>query len=153
MTVRSEPEGPSSAALIDAFLEVSGVFASLSAQSLLVREKEVTALQHGALVVLEANGPMRPIELTEALGIDPSSTTRLCDRLIRRHLVTRRRPATNRREVQIQLSKDGKMLLDAIKRDRREFFEAIVVTIPEEERDILALALRRVVTTAQDATD
>ena len=69
--------------------------------------RDVTLPQYRALVVLAARGPQRMGDLAEALGVHPSTATRLCDRLVDRQLVRRAVDRTNRRETTITLVAQG----------------------------------------------
>src|SRR5579871_3440613 len=93
--------------LIDSVLTASRVLVAVAARSLSEYESEVSLQQYRALVVLASRGPLRPGDLAEALGVDPSTATRLCDRLVTKHLITRRRPGGDRREVQLDLATRG----------------------------------------------
>lgn len=98
--------------------------------------------QYRALVVLAAQGSMRAGDLAEVLGVHPSTATRLCDRLVDRHLVRRAVDRTNRRETLIALSKRGRDLVDKVTDVRRRDIRAIVERIPEDSRGAAVAALR-----------
>jgi DNA-binding MarR family transcriptional regulator len=120
--------------LANAVLTASRVLVAVAARSLAENEEDVSLPQYRALVVLGARGPQRPVDLAEALGIDPSSATRLCDRLVRKRLISRRRKGADRREVRLELSRKGVLLLDAITRRRRQEIERILRAVPEGRR-------------------
>ena len=76
--------------MTEAVLTASRALVAVAARSLATAAAtEVTLPQYRALVVLAAQGPLRVGDLAEALGIHPSTTTRLCDRLVERKLVRR----------------------------------------------------------------
>ncbi len=62
-----------------------------------------------ALVVLAARGPRGTAELAAALAVNPSTATRMCDRLVRKGLVRRYRQAGDRRAVRIALTATGEL--------------------------------------------
>ena len=81
-------------------LTASRALVAVAARSLAVAAPaDVTLPQYRALVVLAARGPTRVGDLADALGIHPSTATRLCDRLVDRRLVRRAVDRTNRRET------------------------------------------------------
>ena len=131
--------------LIDTLIAASGIFARMLAESLEARANEITVAQYQALLVLARSGPTRPLDFTEVLGVDPSTTTRLCDRLVRRGLIVRERPEHNRREVQIALSPSGQALIDAIATDRRARFSEVVDAVPMSRRPALLACLEMLV--------
>ena len=93
-----------SAELADAVLTASRVLVAVAARSLAEHESEVSLPQYRALVVLASRGPQRPVDLAQALGVDPSTATRMCDRLAAKKLIARRRDVTHRRVVMLSLS-------------------------------------------------
>ncbi|MGH9020911.1 MAG: MarR family winged helix-turn-helix transcriptional regulator [Acidimicrobiales bacterium] len=125
------------AELVDAALTASRVLVAVAARSMAEHESEVSLPQYRALVILASRGPQRPVDLADALGIDPSTATRLCDRLVRKRLISRRRPGGDRRVVQLDLTLRGRRLVDEITRRRRAEVERIVMRVPATERDDL----------------
>ena len=75
--------------LADVVLTASRVLVAVAARSL-SEEEAISLPQYRALVVLGSRGPQRPVDLAHALNVDPSTTTRMCDRLEGKNLITRR---------------------------------------------------------------
>jgi DNA-binding MarR family transcriptional regulator len=128
-------------ALTEALLTASRALVAVAARSLAAIDTEVTLPQYRALVVLGARGPRRVGELAEALNIHPSTTTRLCDRLLERDLVRRAVDPSNRRETFISLSAKGRTTVDRVTDVRRSELGAIVERIPDELRQPALTAL------------
>lgn len=128
--------------LIDSVLTASRVLVAVAARSLSEYESVVSLQQYRALVVLASRGPLRPVDLAEALGVDPSTATRLCDRLVTKHLISRRRPGGDRREVRLDLSGRGRALVKAVTERRREEIGRIVARVASDEREELVRAFR-----------
>ncbi len=63
------------------------------------------------LAVLSNNGSLRQVDLAGMTSIDPSTLSRLVERLVRRGLVTRRRSNTNSREVVVELTPKGRAIV------------------------------------------
>jgi len=118
--------------MTDAVLVASRALVGVAARSLAVVDAEVTLPQYRALVVLAARGPQLVGELAEALGIHPSTATRLCDRLVARKLVRREIGRGNRRETTISLSPTGRDLVDRVTRLRRREIAGVVKRIPPD---------------------
>ena len=95
----------------------------------LADEEELTLLQHRALVVLDENGTTRVAALADALGVSPSTATRLCDRLVAKSLVRRRRSPQDRREVRIELADPGQLLVEKVTKRRLLAIRAILQTL------------------------
>jgi MarR family len=93
--------------LVDTVLAASRALVAVAARSLAAAGDEVTLPQYRALVVLAAQGPQGTAELAAALAVNPSTATRMCDRLVRKGLVRRHRLAGDRRAVRIALTAAG----------------------------------------------
>ena len=63
--------------------------------------------QYRTLVVLTYAGAHRLADLAESLGVSPSTATRMCDRLVRKGLITRTRDVVDRREVNLSVTNAG----------------------------------------------
>ena len=106
MTSPEAPAPPGQVApydLVDTVLAASRALVAVAGRSLAVAGDEVTLPQYRALVVLAASGPQGTAELAAALAVNPSTATRMCDRLVRRH-----RQAGDRRTVRIALTAPGR---------------------------------------------
>jgi DNA-binding MarR family transcriptional regulator len=126
--------------LADAVLTASRVLVAVAARSLAEHESEVSLPQYRALVVLGSRGPQRPVDLAQALGVDPSTATRMCDRLVRKRLITRRRDVVDRRVVLLDLSAGGRRLVDRVTRQRRHEIGRILESVDPSERNALVRA-------------
>ena len=70
-------------------LRASRVLAWITAEALADAGDGVTPSQYRALTVLSTGGPQRLAALATALGVTPSTATRMCDRLVAKGLVAR----------------------------------------------------------------
>ncbi len=77
---------------------------ALAARSLGDLGSDVTLPQYRALVVLASRGPQRVVDISNELGVNPSTGTRMCDRLTRKNLIRRYRATGDRREVRLVLT-------------------------------------------------
>lgn len=121
--------------LTEAVLTASRVLVAVAARSLAEHEGDVSVQQYRALVVLASRGPQRPVDLAEALGVDPSTATRLCDRLVVKRLISRRRQGGDRREVRLDLAERGRSLLDQVTERRRAEIARILAKVPAAQRE------------------
>lgn len=114
-------------------------------QERLWQQARITLTQLSALRELRA-GPQGAGKLGLAVGLSPTSTTRLIDRLERRGLVTRRRGEVgDRRCVEIRLTASGEKLLGQLKVVRGSDLHLAVESMTGEERRRLTVSLRRLV--------
>ncbi len=129
------------AEVIDAVLGASRVLVAVAARSLSPFEDNVTLPQFRVLVVL-AHGPQRVADLAAALSAEPSTATRLCDRLARKKLVRRQRMASDRRTVQVAIAEAGRDLVKEVMDRRRAEVARILRRVPPAHQEQLIEALR-----------
>lgn len=115
---------------------------AVAARSLAGLEGEVTLPQYRALVVLAAHGPRTVGQLADHLDLHPSTTTRLCDRLVAKGLIAREVSVVSRREITISLAEPGRRVVQEVTRRRRREIERIVADVPPRLRRSLVHALR-----------
>ncbi len=141
MTSRRErPSAAHSTDLADAVLTASRVLVAVAARSLAEHESEVSLPQYRALVVLASRGLQRPVDLAQALGVDPSTATRMCDRLAAKKLIARRRDVADRRVVVLSLSASGRRLVERVTERRRREIEQILDAVDPTEQASLVRA-------------
>jgi len=95
-----------------------------------------------ALVVLAAQGPQGTAELAAALAVNPSTATRMCDRLVRKGLVRRHRQAGDRRSVRIALTAPGRDLVAEVTRRRRAELTRLLRALPADQHEPVTAAFR-----------
>jgi DNA-binding MarR family transcriptional regulator len=139
--------------LVEAVLRASRVLVAVAARSLAAVDHEVTLPQYRGLVVLASRGPQRPSELAEALGVHPSTITRLCDRLVAKRLVRRTESAVSRREVSIDLAVKGRRLVDTVTERRRAEIATIIANVPDRQRAATVRALHALGDAADEPSD
>jgi DNA-binding MarR family transcriptional regulator len=128
--------------LVDAVLGSSRALVAVAARSLANLAEDVTLAQYRFLIELASRGPQRLADLATALGVDRSTATRMCDRLVRKRLVARRRTQEDRRTVRVSLTGAGAELVTEVSRRRRVEIAAIVGRMPAADRDPVVRALR-----------
>jgi DNA-binding MarR family transcriptional regulator len=125
--------------LADAVLTASRVLVAVAARSL-AEEVSVSLPQYRALVVLASRGAQRPVDLAQGLSVDPSTATRMCDRLEAKALITRRRDEGDRRTVVLGLSAAGRQLVDRVTLRRSKEIGQILSAVDPKERANLVRA-------------
>jgi DNA-binding MarR family transcriptional regulator len=89
--------------------------------------------------VLSRPRPCTSSELAEALGVHPSTVTRLCDRLVAKRLVRRVAGVADRRETTLALTAAGRRLLARVTDVRRRDIETVVTRMrPADARRAIA---------------
>jgi DNA-binding MarR family transcriptional regulator len=137
-----QPSGPgASADVVQALMLASRAFVGLTARSLAVVDGDVTLPQFRTLVVLAVRGPQRSIDIAEELQVNPSTGTRMCDRLVRKGLVRRSRSAGDRRVVRLRLTKAGQEIVEKVMARRRAELVRLVAATAELWQPVVTDAL------------
>ncbi|MBB1246796.1 MarR family transcriptional regulator [Streptomyces durbertensis] len=95
-----------------------------------------------ALFAIERQAGCNLRTLSEELGSTPPATSRLCDRLEAAGLVLRTVSPASRREVRLQLSRDGQRLLEEIRAGQRREINAVLRRMAPAARHELLGGLR-----------
>jgi DNA-binding MarR family transcriptional regulator len=127
--------------VVEAVLRASRALVAVAARSLVAAEGKVTLSQYRALVVLASRGAQRVVDLAEALDVERSTATRMCDRLETKGLISRERSQEDRRTVWVELSTEGHDLVTAVTRRRTRDIRQILSRMPERPRVTLVGAL------------
>lgn len=149
----SQPPSLDSDELVDAVLGASRALLAVAARSLATVAEDVTLAQYRVLIELASRGPQRLADLAAALRVDRSTATRMCDRLVRKRLVQRRRTSEDRRGVRISLTAAGGELVAEVSRRRRAEISAIVSRMPSSHRPLVVKALRAFAAAAGEVPD
>ncbi|MFC4062051.1 MarR family winged helix-turn-helix transcriptional regulator [Planomonospora corallina] len=118
--------GEELAAVTSAVLTGSRLLVAIAARSLGAVEDRVTLPQFRMLVVLATHGETKLVTLAERLGVNPSTATRMAERLAAAGLVAREVNPHNRRESLIRLTPAGRRTVDEVTARRYEEITAIV---------------------------
>jgi DNA-binding MarR family transcriptional regulator len=105
------------------------------------------------LIILDANGETNVNALAEQLGIDPSTCTRLCDRLVAKKLIERQWSPDRRRNVLLRLSPKVSALVEEAIRCRRAEITGLIEGLSEAQRRRLVEALGPLVAAADTAPE
>jgi len=128
-------------AISDAVLTASRLLVSLSARSIAAVDETITIAQFRVLVVLETRGPLNLAALAESLGVQPSTATRMVDRLVHAGLTSRQVSAQSRRELTVKLTERGALVVREVTQRRRAEIGAVVAKMPVSHRSGLVRAL------------
>jgi DNA-binding MarR family transcriptional regulator len=140
-------------AVVDSLLALSRLLVGLTARTLGEFGAEVTLSQYRALVLLAVRGRQRTGDLAAELGVQSSTVTRLCDRLIRRGLIERVRQQDDRRVAWLDLTGDGAGLVAGTMAHRRAAIAELVSAAGLGQDTALVAALDALVEVAGETTD
>jgi len=133
--------GADADAVTDAVLTASRLLIAVSARSIAAVDESITLPQFRMLVVLSTHGLMKLSELADQLGVNPSTATRMTDRLVAADLVDRQTNPASRREVVLDLTPTGASVVTRVTRRRRQEIARIIARMPEDHRHGLVHAL------------
>jgi DNA-binding MarR family transcriptional regulator len=139
--------------LTEAIIVASRAMVAIAQRSLTAAEHDVTLPQYRTLVVLAYDGSARLADLAAHLSVSPSTATRMCDRLVRKGLVTRTRDDIDRREVKLDLTEAGRNLVHQVMERRREDVQTFLSDIPAGSRRALVSSLQVLARAVGEAPD
>lgn len=137
----------------DAVLLATRALVGVAARSLTYLADDVSLVQYRVLVLLAERGPSTMGALTDSLDVNPSTATRVCDRLVDKRLVRRRVDDEDRRSVHVALTARGRRLIDEVMQRRREEITRILKRMGTASRQRLAAALDDFAVAARESGD
>jgi DNA-binding MarR family transcriptional regulator len=102
---------------------------------------------------LASRGPQSLADLAEAADVTPPTATRMCDRLIKKGLVTRRHDRGDRRLIRLTLTTKGYELVEAVTKRRRAEIANLLQAIPSEQQSALVDSLQRLTAAAGEVPE
>ena len=127
--------------ITDAVLTASRVLVAISARSIASVDDAITLPQFRLLVVLDGQGPLKLTALAEHLDVNPSTVTRMINRLVNADLVDREPSPLSRREVVLKLTSTGRRVVRNVMSRRRAEIRKAVTRMPASLRRGLVDAL------------
>jgi DNA-binding MarR family transcriptional regulator len=115
--------------VVGALLALSRAFLAEAARSLSGLDEDVTLPQFRTLVVLVTRGPQRVVDLAQELTVTSPTAVRMCNRLVRKGLVSRQERPEDRRVAWITLTAAGRDLVGEVMRRRRRALAAVVADL------------------------
>lgn len=113
-------------AVTDAVLTASRLLVAVSARSIAAVDETITIPQFRLLIVLRTRGPVKLTSLAEHLSVNPSTATRMVDRLATAGLISRETNPASRRELMVALTSVGARVVDDVTSHRRSEIARIV---------------------------
>ena len=139
----SEMEGKAVGAILDRFVE--GLFRlMLDHHRTQVVEMDLTVVQAQTLTLLRG-APFPTTRLAASLGISAPAMTQLTNRLVHKRLIERRPVDSDRRAVIIELTEQGKRVVDRFRKRRSEVFAEALSRLEDLDRAEVIDALSKVV--------
>ncbi|MBD0322772.1 MAG: MarR family transcriptional regulator [Aldersonia sp.] len=115
-------------------LAASGVLAAITLRALAEADAPITLVQFRTLVLVSNRGPINLATLAHDLGVQPSTTSRMVERLVQVNLLERRISPHSRRELRVEVTERGRALVERVTRRRYREIQDLVERIPADER-------------------
>lgn len=110
----------------------------------------ITSSQFKVLIIVAQFAADTPAELCRHLSLDSGSMTRMLDRLEQKQLIARTRSATDRRQVQLALTAEGKAITDRLPQIGADAMNSLLSVLEAEEVASLERILTKVLLDAND---
>jgi DNA-binding MarR family transcriptional regulator len=143
--VGSDPDIDSAsdtAGQVDAIMVALQALVGMAAQSVSEVEDRVTLPQLRVLVLIASRGTLNLNALAQAMGINPSNASRSCDRLVAAGLLRRTASPLDRRNLVLELTDDGRALIEKLTERRRQAIAEVLDQVPSSRRRALVNAMR-----------
>ena len=135
------PREPRTEQVLEDLMRASRIFVAIAANALVGDDDELSLQQYRALALLASREAQRPADLARSLGVTPSTTTALCDRLVQKGMISRRRRGSDRRSIYLIVSARGHEQLEKISARRRDLLREIFLRLPPPRQAQLAEAI------------
>jgi DNA-binding MarR family transcriptional regulator len=133
---------------VDVLQDATRMLAGVALRSVDVLEGAVSLAQFRVLAVLADLGRARSVRVAAALGLEPSTVTRLVDRLVTVGHVTRVMDPSNRSAVLLELTGTGQRMVADVTAWRRAELRRILLGLDSSDRTALTVTVRRLVEAA-----
>lgn len=133
---------------VEVLQALTRVLAGIALRSMDAMRGAVTLPQFRMLSVLADGAPARSSTVARALGLDASSVTRFADRMVAAGYVTRGRDPRHRSVVTLQLTSDGKHLVNQVESWRRTALTRMMRQLTPRDRTLATTTLRQLVEAA-----
>jgi DNA-binding MarR family transcriptional regulator len=134
--------------LTDSLLTASRLLMAISARSIAGVDDTITIPQFRTLVILSDQGPINLTTLARLLGVEPSTTDKMVDRLVGAGMIDRRPHPHSRRDLLVQPTTRGDQIVHQVTANRRAEIARIVANMPPGQRQGLVAALTAFTTAA-----
>ncbi len=125
-----------------AVLSACRVLVAVSARSIAAAGEKIDPVQFRALTVLAGREELSLGELADAAGLSLSTASNVCERMAATGRIDRAGDQSDRRQMMLTLTDDGRRLAAQVAARRREAVELILARIPPPRRAQFTALLR-----------
>lgn len=128
----------------DLFDEINEKLMKTSQETLLNIYKDLTIAEANAIYAIGPDGPKTMKEIAQALGVAVSTPTRIIDRLLEKGFVNRSVGKEDRRKLLIELTPQGKKLVNDINNESLEVTKKMLKGLSPEEIETFTRILLKI---------
>ncbi|AFV91032.1 Transcriptional regulator, MarR family [Acidipropionibacterium acidipropionici ATCC 4875] len=136
------PRAAETGDLADEAVEATRVLVDIAARSLLGVGDDITLPQYRVLVLVDGGETMRGVDLSRALGIHASTSSRLVNRLVVKGLMDRTPDAQDRRSNSLAITAAGHRLVSRVNYRRRREMRGLLEHLGADEISAVLDGLR-----------
>jgi len=111
----------------------------------LAKQFKLTGPQLVCLRHVRQHGALMPSELAKAVSLSQATITGIIDRLQAQDLVTRERSDQDRRRVIVELTAEGRRLVDSLPSPLQERFATRLAELPAGNQQVIDTVLKQIV--------
>lgn len=137
---------------VNVTMTMSRAILGIVARSVASALEVVTLPQFRVLVLLSRGGQTRVGDLAEQIAAVPSTFSRSVDRMVAGGWVERSMREENRREILLDLTPDGRKLVDSVAERRRREIRAVLDTMSDADQKVVAAAFELFAVAAGEPT-
>ncbi|MBN9096634.1 MAG: MarR family transcriptional regulator [Pseudonocardia sp.] len=138
---------------IAAVMLAARAIVAITAQSVAALDDQVTLPQLRVLVMIASRGPLNLAAVAQGLDVHSSTATRVCDKLVHAGMLHRSDNPDDRRNLVLDLTADGRTLVDSMTRNRRAAIKDVLTRMPPSQRQGLPPKLRAFAEAAGELPD
>jgi DNA-binding MarR family transcriptional regulator len=109
--------------------------------------------QYEALEVLTSRTEWRMTDFARALQVEPSTATRMVDRLVKARVAIRGASKSDGRGIVVRASREGRLRRTRVMEGRREHMHEFLATFGDDEIDTLATLMERLADSIAEVAD
>jgi DNA-binding MarR family transcriptional regulator len=136
--VRNRQAGAVPAGQVQAVMRASRALVGIAAASVAEADDVVRMPQLRVLMMVATRGPLNLGAVAAGLQVSAPNASRICDRVLGAGLLDRRDDPTDRRNITLTLTAEGRALVDRVIRHRRTAIKRILRNMNPGERERLA---------------
>lgn len=137
---------------VEAMMATSRLMTAVVARTFTAVDDSLSVPQLRVVVMLYYGAPMNLRSIAEGLGVNASNATRACDKLVVAGLVSRNENPEDRRHRTLELTKEGRGLVQSLMTHRRAILDEIIGQLSPTEQRRLSRGLTAFLAAAEESS-